>query len=110
MWPFSKSQPDISTLPPVSAEPYEWQLAMANTKDGPLIVRKNSSAQVWAKHPKLTIKLGFAIPLNAPNQGGLPDPDENEQLDEIEDLIVTKLSGSATDYQRCNERVCLLCC
>lgn len=44
-----------------------------------------------AGHPALPIKLGFAIPLLRPNEGGLPDPNENAELAPIEDLIAERV-------------------
>jgi hypothetical protein len=40
------------------------------------------------------VKLGFAIPLNHPNQGGLPNPEENAELNPIEDLILREVSAT----------------
>ena len=42
------------------------------------------------------IRLGFAIPLNRPNDGGLPDPAENEELNEVEDIIRREVEAKAT--------------
>jgi hypothetical protein len=52
-----------------------------------LIVRFNASAKDWTGHKELQVKLGFAIPLNNPHPGGLPDPEENQQLNDIEDIV-----------------------
>ena len=87
MWPFNRRQKDLNTLPPISSEAHAWSVAKATYDESPLIVRFNSSAKEWVGHKALAIKLGFAVPLNTPNDGGLPDPAENEQLDNIEDII-----------------------
>ena len=54
-------------------------------------MRFNEAARKLAGHPGLPIKLGFAVPLQRRNEGGLPDPDENEKLAAVEDLIVQRV-------------------
>ena len=94
MWPFKQKPKSVNDLPPVSAHEGKWSVAMGEIEDGPVIVRKNETAKRWAKHPDLPVKLGFAVPLNTPNPGGLPMPDENEQLDEIEDVVSRTLDDA----------------
>jgi hypothetical protein len=93
MWPFSKKVRDLDELPALDAS--MWSVARGEYDGGPLIVRFNTDAKEWVGHPGLPIKLGFAIPLNRPNEGGLPEPAENEQLGEVEDLIYRAV-GAAT--------------
>jgi hypothetical protein len=88
MWLFSRKYRDIRTLPAVSDECHSWRVARAGYDDSPLIIRHNETAKDWIGHPGLPIKLGFAVPLNSPDEGGLPDPMENQQLNDIEDGIV----------------------
>lgn len=95
MWPFKSKQRNITLLPPLSADNCIWGVAQSGLETSPLIVRYNESAREWVGHKELTIKLGFAIPLNSPNEGGLPNPDENEQLNAIEDIIVREVSSMA---------------
>jgi hypothetical protein len=69
---------------------------MEGMYDGsPLIVRLNDSAKRWLAHKSLGIKLGFAVPLNEPNEGGMPNPEENEQLNEVEDVVLEEVSAKA---------------
>jgi hypothetical protein len=96
MWPFSRRKQDIACLPKIGQE---WAVARADYAGAPLIVRYNQTARNWISHPDLPIKLGFAIPLNNPNEHGLPDPDENSQIDAIEDLICGEVSTKATGIQ-----------
>jgi hypothetical protein len=42
-----------------------------------------------------TLKIGFAIPLNEENVGGLPNSEENEQLGQVEDQILQVLGEQA---------------
>lgn len=93
MWPFSKKAKDISLLPALSSDDLKWGVAQAVYGGSPLIVRFNSSASEWAGHPALPIKLGLAVPLNSPVEGGLPEPAENQQLDAIEDVIVREVEA-----------------
>ena len=93
MWPFKRKQLDINTLPRLTDDGHSWGVAQAGYDDSPLIVRYNESARDWAGHSEMPIKLGFAIPLNSPNEGGLPDPDENEQLNVIEDIVVREIES-----------------
>jgi hypothetical protein len=93
MWPFARRQKDLNTLPSISSEDHKWSVAEASYEGSPLIVRLNSSAQEWLGHKALPIKLGFAVPLNAPNEGGLPQPDENKQLNDVEDVILREVEA-----------------
>jgi hypothetical protein len=87
MWPFTPKPKDIRSLPAITAPSHTWALAEGKYDGAPLFVRFSTSAKEWCGHPDLPIKLGFAVPLNLPSEGGLPDPAENEQLDDIEDTI-----------------------
>ena len=99
MWPFKRKQLDIETLPPLSSEDSQWAVAEAAYDSSPLIIRFNESAGEWKGHPELPIKLGFAIPLNSPNEGGLPDPDENLQLNDVEDVLVREIEARSRGIQ-----------
>jgi len=85
MWPFKKSL-NIDTLPPIMPDTNEWSVSVVDD-DGPMMIRLNHSADAWAGHPSLPIKLAFAIPLLAPNPGGMPDPEENNSLADVEDVV-----------------------
>lgn len=90
-WPFSRRDRKLE-IPPVETQ--QWTVARANDGGQPLLVRINESVRRLAGHPGLPIKLGFAIPLNHPREGGLPDAQENEQLGAIEDLLVARVLRS----------------
>ena len=93
MWPFNRKQLDITTLPRMSDESLSWGVAEGVLDETPLIIRYNESAREWMGHRELPVKLGFAIPLNSPNEGGLPDANENDQLLQIEDILVTEVES-----------------
>jgi hypothetical protein len=93
MWPFSPKPKDLSTLPAISDASHHWGIAKAGNDGSPLLIRFNKSAEEWVGHSGLPIKLGFAIPLNSPNENGLPDPDENRQLNDVEDVILREVEA-----------------
>ena len=71
-----------------------WQLSQGMSGDTPIIVRRNTHLEPFAGETPLTLKIGFAIPLNTPNPGGMPDPDENEAIGNLEDTIFDALRKS----------------
>ncbi|MFO1066327.1 MAG: DUF695 domain-containing protein [Pirellulales bacterium] len=100
IWPFRKKNRGPAPWPPTSSEDCSWSVGVSeNGESGPLIVRLNTTAADWRKHPELSIKLGFAIPLREPNPGGLPNPDENAALDDIEDQIVAAVAAQTISIQ-----------
>lgn len=90
---FRRKQLDINMLPPLSNDASTWGVAEADLGSTPLVVRYNESAREWIGHSELPIKLGFAIPLNSPNEGGLPDPDENAVLGDVEDTLAREVES-----------------
>ena len=99
MWPFKRKQHDIATLPPLASDGHIWGVAESGFVSSPLIIRYNETAREWIGHSKLPVKLGIAIPLNSPNEAGLPNPDENEQLNAIEDIVVQEISARTVGLQ-----------
>ena len=91
VWPFSKRESKLE-IPP--EDEHRWGVAQRDFEGEAVIVRYNETAAGFAGHSELPIKLGFAIPLNRPNEGGLPDADENAELDLIEELIVSKVTAA----------------
>ena len=87
MWPFSRKRARPTGPPAANDATHEWGVAQGTFEDAPLIVRYNETAKAWDASNEFPIKLGFAVPLRSPNEGGLPDPDENASLDDVEDLI-----------------------
>ncbi|MCA9210238.1 MAG: DUF695 domain-containing protein [Planctomycetales bacterium] len=93
MWPFSPKPKELSALPGISDASHHWGIAKAEYGGSPLLIRFNKSAEEWVGNAGLPIKLGFAIPLNLPNENGLPDPDENQQLNDVEDVILREVEA-----------------
>lgn len=65
----------------------QWRVAQGEHEGSPVLVRINASLESLAGNGELPLKIGFAIPFNHPNAGGMPDPEENRQLESIEDRI-----------------------
>jgi hypothetical protein len=95
MLPSGGNMQDMGSLPQIGSDTDRWVLAEGDYGGSPLIVRSNVSARPWCGHEALVIKLGFAVPLNEPNPGELPDPVENEQLNTIEDIIIDEVAANA---------------
>ena len=89
MWPFSKKK-----FPPLESLPVEdvWSVAQGQKEGKPMIVRRNTSAKKYARHPELSYRLGVAIPLRAPDERGYPNKEEFKELDAIEDRLCAALS------------------
>jgi hypothetical protein len=94
MLPFS-SPKDVASLPLLASNDHKWRIIETSYDDSPLIIRQNVSAKDWFGHTDLSVKLGFAIPLNSPNEGGLPTPEENGELNYIEDIILQEIDSRA---------------
>lgn len=95
MWPFKKPK----KLADLTDENQKWSVIGSKNESGPVIVRVNNSAIEWAKHPELNIRVGFAVPLNSPNPGGLPDGEENFLLNDIEDGLCELLKKTGSSIQ-----------
>lgn len=85
---------DLNSLPPISDPSHQWGVAEADYDGSPLFIRFNGTAKQWMGHADLPIKLGFAIPLNSPAEHGLPNPDENEALHAVEDIIIRNVEAA----------------
>jgi hypothetical protein len=71
--------------------PDSWAIARAEDENGPLIVRVNQGLARIRRHADFAHELGVAIPINAPNKVGFPDPPEVAQLKAIEDALIPTL-------------------
>jgi hypothetical protein len=89
-WFGKKKSPALDPLPTDE----RWSLAQGENDGKPMFVRVNSSAKEYARHPDLSVRLGIAIPLHAPNDHGLPVEPESEQLQDIEDNLLEVLAAS----------------
>jgi hypothetical protein len=74
-----------------------WRVSRIDYDWGPLLIRYNETAKEWMAHPDLSVKLGFAVPLNLVGEGRLPTPEENSDLDAIEDAIYNEVHLAITN-------------
>jgi hypothetical protein len=95
MWSFNSNK-DVDKI---NFDEHAWSVLQTEDEEGPILIRVNNTAKKWAKHPRLNIKVGFAIPLQSPNPGGLPDPDENAKFNDIEDEICELLKATGPAIQ-----------
>ncbi|WP_197065232.1 DUF695 domain-containing protein [Massilia sp. 9096] len=93
MWPFKKHLP----IDDLNEDEELWSVMRASTADGPMLVRINTTAKRWSKHPSLGIRVGFAIPFEHPNFDEGSFSSENAVLNQMEEKILSylKLSGPA---------------
>jgi hypothetical protein len=83
MWPLKKKVPPLAELPRDGA----WLVAQGSNEGKPLIARINTSVDEFRGHPELTYQVGVAIPLKLPDENGMPQAAEAEELNQIEDLV-----------------------
>jgi hypothetical protein len=87
MWPFKKTHPPLTELPREGS----WQVTQGQYDGKPLVVRLNVAVDRFRAHPDLGYQVGVAIPFTAPDERGLPQGEELEELNRIEDHIFATL-------------------
>lgn len=88
MWPFGE--------PKTNEEPSwdgPWTVGQGQYDGAPLFVRLHLGVGRLAHDGTFPEQVGIALPLNSPNELGLPTNEEAQQLGEIEDQIVAALEG-----------------
>ena len=65
----------------------KWVVMEGKHGENAMFVRRNISATELAGSPEFRHRVGVAVPLNAPNELGLPDDSEAVQLNAIEDSL-----------------------
>ena len=91
MWPFSKKRAPAIKLP---AGDGCWSILQGENNGMPLLIRVDTAAKRPERHMRLPIRLGIAIPLHSPNELGLPEKAEAEQLSAIEDRLDDAIGAS----------------
>jgi hypothetical protein len=71
-----------------------WSVSKGTNNGKPMLVRINTSVRQYAGHPELPHRLEIAIPLRAPNESGMPDNEEADQLGEIEERLFRAIGTS----------------
>ncbi|HLY60393.1 MAG TPA: DUF695 domain-containing protein [Terriglobia bacterium] len=84
MWPFGKKK---STEIKKAAGEDNWALLQIEEGGKPIVIRMNTVARGADIYPMLPFRLGIAIPLHSPNEAGLPDKPEGQELYAIEDRL-----------------------
>jgi hypothetical protein len=82
---FNRSEP--APAEPVDL-PDEWVLAEGEYDDKPIVTRFNEAAKVLVGSPAYTIQIGVAVPFNAPNDAGMPNDEEMDQLEAFEEVLI----------------------
>ena len=61
-------------FPPIESIEVEesWGLSQGNYQDKAIFIRVNKGLKKIVKHPQYGHQLGIAVPLNNPNEQGLP--------------------------------------
>jgi hypothetical protein len=66
-----------------------WSLLQGTREGRPLIARFIAGALDGAGHPDYPIQIGVAVSLKSPDTNGFPSADEGEQLNTVEDELVS---------------------
>ncbi len=77
----------------------DWKLVQGEYAGNPIIVRVNNSLSKFVGKTDYILKIGFAIPLNSPNPGEMPNPDENDELACTEELIISVVKSHGAAVQ-----------
>ena len=71
-----------------------WDVSGGMFEGRPIITRFNAALRATAGHPGFGFQIGVALPLNTRTEDGLPTPEENQQLDEVEGHIMRSIQQS----------------
>jgi len=87
LWPFKKKFLPLESIPIEDL----WSVGRGPIDGTPMIVQRNTSAETYARHPDLPIRLGIAIPIHLPDERGYANQVESKQLEAIEDRLCAAL-------------------
>jgi hypothetical protein len=65
----------------------KWSVGQGASEGKPIFIRRNTSATTLAGHADYKFRIGVAILLHEPNSEGLPNKNEMEQINVIEDQL-----------------------
>jgi len=77
----------------------KWSILQGQNDGKPMIVHRNDSAKQISSNPAFLYRVGFAIPLLAPNEVGLPSNEEMVSLNQIEDELSSQLEKDKVSIQ-----------
>ncbi|MBF0502246.1 MAG: DUF695 domain-containing protein [Candidatus Riflebacteria bacterium] len=72
-----------------------WSIVQGQHNDKIMIVRLNTGYKEFGGIHGYEYQVGIAVPLHSPEPTGLPSPEEDSQLGEIEDAIGASLEQQA---------------
>lgn len=78
-----------------AAEAPSWEVSQGEHEGKALIARFNTALKAAGDRAGYPIQIGVAVPLNAPDDRGLPQSAELDDLAAIEDLLVGMVGGRA---------------
>ena len=84
---FRKKYPPIGSI----SIKDNWGISQGVYEDKVAFIRINSGLKELARHPEYAHQVGIAVPLNSPNEHGLPESAEGEELGIIEDHLLDSL-------------------
>jgi len=90
MWPFNRK-----TSPERLPIDGPWSIAEGENDGNVMIVRSNAGYRDFGSVPGYEHQVGIAVPLRRPEPTGLPSPEENFELGEIEARICNSLQEQA---------------
>ena len=76
--------------------PDTWDLLQGDHLGQPMLVRLNTGAADLAGRGSHDIRVGVAVPFNAPRPDGLPELVEGDALEDFEDELVDLVGGRGT--------------
>ncbi len=91
MWPFRKKSSQPLNLPIEGP----WSVSHGENEGKAAIVRTNSGYKEFVPLAGYEHQLGIAVPFRAPEPTGLPSPEENMQLGDLEDALCDSLQIDA---------------
>jgi hypothetical protein len=89
MWPFSKKFKTPERLPIDGP----WSVGEGENDGKTMIVRCNTGYQEFGRVAAYEHQVGIAVPLRAPEPSGLPSPEEDLELGQIEDTLCQVLKN-----------------
>jgi len=77
----------------------KWSILQGQNNGKIMVVRRNNSVNQFSANPEFIYRIGFAIPLVAPNNEGLPSTEEMNTLNQIEDELSKQLEKDGVSIQ-----------
>jgi hypothetical protein len=84
---FRKKNPSIDSI----TVQEDWSISQGIYDENVIFIRINNGLRKLAGHPEYAHQVGIAVPLNNPNEHGLPESDEGEELGVIEEHLLDSL-------------------